>query len=44
LRSPPINPGDRPFTDPLDRAEMRHEILEELFAVMDFVSPAGGVA
>lgn len=42
VRSPHQIEGDRPGPNPSAQAEMRHEILEELFTVMDFVSPAGG--
>ena len=44
VRSPHQTEGDRPDPDPNAQAEMRREILEELFTVMDFVSPTGGAA
>jgi NitT/TauT family transport system ATP-binding protein len=44
LRSPQTNPGDRRPLDPSDRAAIRHEILEELLAVMEITIPSPGGA
>lgn len=44
LRSPQATTGDRRPLDPSDRAAIRHEILEELLAVMEITIPSPGGA